>query len=77
MAALPSRTREPLPDRGEPRLASCDVCGHRHACYVAERPAPDGVGSSGWSSFHVCLGCLMRAADPAARDACAECVFPA
>jgi hypothetical protein len=77
MDALPSRTKEFLPQRGEPRLASCDVCGHRHACYVAERPDPNQAGSSAWSSFHVCLGCLMRAADPTARDACAECVFPA
>jgi hypothetical protein len=56
MDALPSRTKESLPQRGEPRLASCDVCGHRHACYVAERPDPNQAGSSAWSSFHVCLG---------------------
>lgn len=76
MAAPVTRTSERLPERGEPRLARCEVCGHRHACYVAERPVPAG-GDFSWSLYHFCLGCLMRAADPAARVACAECVFPA
>jgi hypothetical protein len=61
-----TRTSEPLPERGEPRPARCEVCGHRHACYVAERPEPGGHGGPSWSPYHVCLGCLMRAADPAA-----------
>lgn len=77
MAAPVSTTSERLPERGEPRLARCEICGHRHACYVAERPAPAGDRDAGWAAYHVCLGCLMRAADPAARVACGECAFPA
>lgn len=77
MAAPVSKTSERLPERGEPRLARCEICGHRHACYAAERPVPAGDGGIGWAPHHVCLGCLMRAADPSARIACAECVFPA
>jgi hypothetical protein len=70
-------TRETLPERGEPRLAGCDICEHQHACYVADRPGPFGPDGPSWCPFFACLGCLMRAADPAARTACAECVFPA
>ena len=72
-----TRTSEPLPERGQPAVARCELCSHRHACYVAERPVPGAYGTPSWSPYHVCLGCLMRAADPAARVACAECVFPA
>lgn len=71
------RTGQQLPERGQPGLASCEVCSHLHACYVAERPVPGVGGAPAWSLYHVCLGCLMRAADPIARVACAECVFPA
>lgn len=77
MAAPVARTSDLLPERGEPRAARCEACGHRHACYVAEQPAPVGARGPSWSLYHVCLACLMRAADPAARVACAECVFPA
>ncbi len=66
-----------LPERGEPRLGRCDVCGHRHACYVVDRPGQDVIDQTPSKPSHVCLGCLMRAADPAARATCAECVFPA
>ena len=66
-----------LPERGQPRLARCGICGHQHVCYVEERPAPSGPEGPAWVPHFVCLGCLMRDADPAARTACAECVFPA
>lgn len=65
-----------LPERGQPRLARCEICGHQHACYVSERPGPVGLDGPSWRSFFACLGCLMRAADPAARASCADCVFP-
>jgi hypothetical protein len=71
-----TRTRQPLPEHGEPRAAECGVCRHSHACYAVDLPAVDAAGVASWSAFHVCLGCLMRAADPAARDACADCVYP-
>lgn len=67
---------ESLPERGEPRLATCEVCGHRHACYAAERPGATGVAGATWSVYRICLGCLMRVADPAARVACADCDSP-
>jgi hypothetical protein len=75
----PSQTQPSklLPERGQPQLARCDVCGHGHACYVADRPRLPGRDGQEWDPYFVCLGCLMRAADPAARNACAECVFPA
>jgi hypothetical protein len=74
-----STTRQPsrLPERGQPRLARCEVCGHRHACYAADRPGSPAPEGPVWRSYAICLGCLMRAPDPAARNACADCVFPA
>jgi len=66
-----------LPERGQPRPARCEICGHRHACYVADRPGPMGPDGHSWLPSFACLGCLMRAADPVARTACMECVFPA
>lgn len=74
-----STTRQPvrLPERGQPRLASCEICGHQHACYVADGAEAAGPAGSAPKPYFVCLGCLMRAADPSARTACAECVFPA
>ena len=77
MHAPATHTSNSLPERGEPRIAHCDVCGHRHACYVADRPGSGGVDVPPGSSYYACLGCLMRTADPAARVDCAECVFPA
>src|SRR3954451_8714379 len=65
-----------LPERGEPRLARCGICGHQHACYVADRPSRPGLGGAAWVREFACLGCVMRAGDPTARTACAECVFP-
>jgi hypothetical protein len=76
MDEFPARTPKTLPERGQPRLAECDICGHAHACYVADRPGPTGPDGPSWLSSFACLGCLMRAADLAARTACAECVFP-
>jgi len=77
MDASTSRQPTHLQERGQPRRARCGICGHRHACYVADRPAQIGPQGPAWDPYFVCLGCLMRAADPAARTACAECVFPA
>jgi len=77
MDEFPARTPKTLPERGQPRVAGCDICGHQHACYVADRPGPTGPDGPSWLPSFACLGCLMRAADPAARAACAECVFPA
>jgi hypothetical protein len=72
-----ARTPKTLPERGQPRLAACGICGHQHACYVADRPGPIGPDGPSWLPTFACLGCLMRAADPAARIASAECVPPA
>lgn len=71
-----TRIPRTLPERGQPRLARCQICGHQHACYVADRPGPIGSEGPSWLSTFACLGCLMRAADPAARVSCADCVFP-
>ena len=71
-----TRTPEALPERGRPPIAQCEICGHRHACYVADRPGPFGPDGASWLSSFACLGCLMRAADPAARASCANCVYP-
>jgi hypothetical protein len=71
-----SRRSDVLPERGEPRLARCDICGHQHACYVADQPAQARPDGPAWVPYFACLGCLMRAADPAARTACVDCVFP-
>lgn len=72
MDAQATRTTSQLPERGEPRHARCEVCGHEHSCFVAERRPTDG-SSDEWRAFHVCLGCLMRATDPLAWASCADC----
>jgi hypothetical protein len=77
MEPAPTRSPKHLPERGRPQLARCEICGHRHACYVVDRPGQSGPPEPRWDPYFVCLGCLMRAADPAARIACADCVFPA
>ncbi len=59
-----------LPDRGDPHAATCAVCGHRHACYLSERPS--GLGDGSWVAYPVCLGCLMRAAD-GVSGICVDC----
>ena len=76
MNASNTQTARFLPERGQPRPGRCQICGHQHACYVADRPGSLGPGGQVWLPYFACLGCLMRAADPAARIACAECVFP-
>ena len=52
----------------EPQVALCDVCRHRHACYVGGRALEADVGRTSWE-IHVCLGCLMRAGPLDAVDA--------
>lgn len=69
MRAPATRTSSRLPERGEPRLARCEVCGHRHACYVTDWPGSGDVERPSWSSQYACLGCLMQAADPMDRVA--------
>lgn len=64
-------------DQGDPTVANCDVCRHQHACYVGGRPDVDeATGAITWER-HICLGCVMRAAEPDGRPLCADCVFPA
>ncbi len=75
MSGIPSGPERFLPDQGDPAIASCDVCSHRHACYVGGQPAVDPAGSLRWER-HVCLGCLMRAGDPVGRSSCSDCTFP-
>jgi hypothetical protein len=77
MKGTPTTERIQLPERGQPRPARCEICGHQHACFVADHPGPAGPDGPSWLPYFACLGCLMRAADPTARTNCAECVFPA
>lgn len=72
-----TRTPKTLPERGRPHVAGCQICGHQHACYVGDRPGPNGPEGPSWLPFFACLGSLMRAADPIAQASCADCVFPA
>ena len=75
---MPSATEQwrILPEPRQPRVSICLICGHRHASFVADRPGLAGPEGPVWLPYFACRGCLMRAADPAARIACAECVFP-
>ena len=56
----------------EPQPATCDVCRHRHACFVGGYADGTDAGSTSWET-HVCLGCLMRAAPMDGLDACDKC----
>ena len=40
----------------EPQLATCDVCRHRHACYIGGRALGTDAGPALWET-HACLGC--------------------
>jgi hypothetical protein len=56
----------------EPQVATCDVCHHRHACYVGGRAPGTDAGPSSWE-IHACLGCLMRAGPWGALEAGNAC----
>lgn len=76
---MPSLTEHSpsLPERGQPRVALCQLCRHQHACYATDRPGPAGSAGPVWLPYFACLGCLMRAADPAARIAARNASSPA
>ena len=59
-----------------PAHATCDFCGHRHACYVGGRPTYDTVAQVTRWERHVCLGCAMRAGTPGGFESCADCEIP-
>ena len=61
-------TAPPLPEHGDPPLAICDTCGHRHRCFVGGEPPAAGAPASTWGRT-VCLGCIVRAGqgDPAVK----------
>ena len=58
----------------EPPLATCDVCAHRHACYVGGHDLATDGGAVSWET-HVCLGCLMRAGPIDDIEACGGCAI--
>jgi hypothetical protein len=65
----PTQRQAPI-DR-EPAIATCDVCGHEHACYVGGAPLRADHDVTRWQ-VHACLGCLMRARTPHAVDTCTD-----
>jgi hypothetical protein len=68
--------QRPVGADGHLANASCDYCGHEHACYVGGRPPDIGYpGSPGWER-HVCLGCLMRAGVRDGFATCTDCRVP-
>ncbi len=61
MATRPVSRGSHVSPEGEPPPAACDLCNHRHLCYVGGRAVVEPAsGAIGWER-HVCLGCLMRA----------------